>query len=389
MLHTRRSRSAFTLVELLVVIAIIGILVALLLPAVQAAREAGRRSSCSNNLKQMALAVHNFHDTKKYLPHGGGADLPPWGTATGGGWGSSWLVRILPFMEQNPMYEQFRFTGNQPNGTGSSTSGWGSPNATNNCIVASKIVIDAYYCPSSQLEKFCNNPHNAGPIMAPTYVGIAGAVTNPPSGPGGLPIPRLPPTSPPSFAFVEQRQRTPNGAAGCCSGGIAVSGGVLIPGGGRAPKTFSAVQDGTSNTAMIGEQGDFMVTVNGKREDYRASFVHGWIIGWHTINTPGGSPDSGNNQDNRIFNVTSVRYPINDKKNIANNNLGWTDNPGNCGVQGVCFNASHNLPLNSTHPGGAQVALADGSVRWLDQVVDRATLAKLCIRDDGQSATPP
>src|SRR2546423_719309 len=87
----RNPRSAFTLVELLVVIAIIGVLVALLLPAVQAAREASRRSSCSNNLKQLSLAMLNYEDTFKALPGGVGR----WGCC----WGT-WQVRVLPFMEQ-------------------------------------------------------------------------------------------------------------------------------------------------------------------------------------------------------------------------------------------------------------------------------------------------
>ncbi len=82
-------RSAFTLVELLVVIAIIGILIALLLPAVQAAREAARRSQCSNNLKQLALAVHNFHDTQKLYPPSRNGDTF-----------ATWMVYILPYMEQ-------------------------------------------------------------------------------------------------------------------------------------------------------------------------------------------------------------------------------------------------------------------------------------------------
>src|SRR3989304_6136809 len=90
----------FTLVELLVVIAIIGILIALLLPAVQAAREAARRLQCSNNLKQVGLALLNYESSNRVFPFGG------LGTQ-GGGFGHSWWVRILPFIEQNAVYEKF------------------------------------------------------------------------------------------------------------------------------------------------------------------------------------------------------------------------------------------------------------------------------------------
>ncbi|MEO8497826.1 MAG: DUF1559 domain-containing protein [Planctomycetota bacterium] len=102
-----RTRRGFTLVELLVVIAIIGILVALLLPAVQAAREAARRMSCGNNLKQLGLAMHNYVDTYKKLPiHygiGGPAAGTPYNNTNGG---RSWIVGILPFIEQSPLYDQ-------------------------------------------------------------------------------------------------------------------------------------------------------------------------------------------------------------------------------------------------------------------------------------------
>jgi prepilin-type N-terminal cleavage/methylation domain-containing protein/prepilin-type processing-associated H-X9-DG protein len=91
-------RSGFTLVELLVVIAIIGILVALLLPAVQAAREAGRRSQCTNNLKQLGLAMHNHHDTRRTLPAIMGPSGCCWGT---------WIVPLFPFIEQDTTFQQY------------------------------------------------------------------------------------------------------------------------------------------------------------------------------------------------------------------------------------------------------------------------------------------
>ena len=91
------TRKAFTLVELLVVIAIIGILVSLLLPAVQTAREAGRRTQCTNNLRQIGLAMHNYHDTHKTLPYG--SDYPH--TMRG-----TWCKLVLPQLEQQTLYDQ-------------------------------------------------------------------------------------------------------------------------------------------------------------------------------------------------------------------------------------------------------------------------------------------
>jgi prepilin-type N-terminal cleavage/methylation domain-containing protein/prepilin-type processing-associated H-X9-DG protein len=106
-----RDRSAFTLVELLVVIAIIGVLVALLLPAVQAAREASRRAQCSNNIKQIVLGIHNFHDTRGTVPPAVAFD-PIAGTAAtpgsfGNGWG--WLTMMLPYVEQKNLYDTINF----------------------------------------------------------------------------------------------------------------------------------------------------------------------------------------------------------------------------------------------------------------------------------------
>ncbi|EAQ81820.1 DUF1559 domain-containing protein [Blastopirellula marina] len=124
-----RKTRGFTLVELLVVIAIIGVLIALLLPAVQQAREAARRMQCSNNLKQMGLACHNYMDTYS-------ENLPPGAfyIAATSTWNShSFAVAILPFLEQTALYEKYDFTK--------------SPDASQNATVR-KAQVSAFYCPS-------------------------------------------------------------------------------------------------------------------------------------------------------------------------------------------------------------------------------------------------
>jgi prepilin-type N-terminal cleavage/methylation domain-containing protein/prepilin-type processing-associated H-X9-DG protein len=102
-----RGQRAFTLVELLVVIAIIGVLVGLLLPAVQAARETARRMQCSNNLKQVGLALHNYHDSRNAFPPGYISDVDSTGSEIGPGWG--WASMVLPQLEQAPLFERINF----------------------------------------------------------------------------------------------------------------------------------------------------------------------------------------------------------------------------------------------------------------------------------------
>ena len=101
--NRRRSLDAFTLVELLVVIAIIGVLIALLLPAIQAAREAARRTQCSNNLRQLGLAVLNYESSNGNLPAGGVTEGPCCGTKSG----INWAISILPFMEHQTLYDRY------------------------------------------------------------------------------------------------------------------------------------------------------------------------------------------------------------------------------------------------------------------------------------------
>jgi prepilin-type N-terminal cleavage/methylation domain-containing protein len=133
---TSRSRSAFTLVELLVVIAIIGVLVALLLPAVQSAREAARRTSCASNLKQIGLAMQNYHDQNQAFPIGITNPMANVTTVVNSHW--TWPTRILPFIEQSGLYQQL----NVGNGM--------VPSPTSNTPLTPLIMtpIKIYMCPS-------------------------------------------------------------------------------------------------------------------------------------------------------------------------------------------------------------------------------------------------
>ncbi|MCA8988319.1 MAG: DUF1559 domain-containing protein [Planctomycetaceae bacterium] len=146
-------RRGFTLIELLVVIAIIAILVALLLPAVQQAREAARRSSCKNNMKQLGLALHNYHDTYNTLPplevhpQSHISNCPASG-CTWGGRAGNWLTLILPFVEEAAQYDQIDFN-IAWNGNANNTAAFTRP-------------YDSYLCPS--------NPVGAGTIVASSHI---------------------------------------------------------------------------------------------------------------------------------------------------------------------------------------------------------------------------
>ena len=142
---SKRSRVGFTLVELLVVIAIIGILVALLLPAVQAAREAARRMSCGNNMKQIGLALHNYHDTFKVLPPSclnAGSYLSNQFVSPGQIRNFTGYLLILPFMEQQPLHDQINFR------LATGEADWQGVGGGGTQPVLHNVIVPNYRCPS-------------------------------------------------------------------------------------------------------------------------------------------------------------------------------------------------------------------------------------------------
>jgi prepilin-type processing-associated H-X9-DG protein len=327
------------LIELLVVIAIIAILIGLLLPAVQKVREAAARMRCQNNLKQLGVAIHSYHDANGFFPTGGMSDSPPFGT--GGGWGSAWTVWILPYIEQANLFQRFVFAGQ---------SGWG---ATNNSGASTGARIPVYLCPSSPVGDITAGPPPGGSnIQSNHYVAIAGAVPNT------------------TIGFTESRINTSGTGAGCCTGGIASGGGIMPPG---IPLIrMTSITDGTSNSIMVSEQNDFLFTANGTRVAWGTGIQNGWMIGWPRTQTP---PSAGNGGDVRHFQMTTIRYAINQKR-------GWVDG-GDCGGTGVCQNVGNNIPLNSAHTGGVNALFGDGSVKFLRDGVSLLTLSRLATRDDG------
>ena len=208
-----RPLAGFTLVELLVVIAIIGILVALLLPAIQAAREAARRSQCQNNLKQVLTAMHLFHDNNKEFPAG---IEPGYTTDSDTNFMHSWVPYVLPYIEEQAIYDQYQFD-----------KRW-NDSLTNSYLTrraGEAVGFDFLHCPTTQIEFNVRNDY--------------GAIC----GPG-------------SYTDDDGRSYTENwfkGAAWSLGVLIAVPGDAGRPGSINSRIKISQIIDGTTYTIMLGE----------------------------------------------------------------------------------------------------------------------------------------
>lgn len=331
-MYSSKPKLGFTLVELLVVIAIIGILVALLLPAVQAAREAARRMQCSNNLKQIGLAMHNYADVYKRLPSGT-MNNDPANVAGNNNWTAgnhrkgTPLVKILPFMEQSALYNSLNFALDvevQLNTLGYNTN----------------KKMGLYICPSdgttaSKLtgaNQFYNYAHNIGNQNMPGQFGCN----------------RFPDNSVNTRAAgVLGGNLFGNGAAGHAGSntGLNISGVFSRYSYGAS---FSEMRDGTSNVIMYGE---ILPSCSDHLRGGWYNSNNGWTATTASIN----------------FN-TCGKQAVPDQASNCNDFRSWNTSQG----------------FKSDHPGGAQFVFGDGSVHFLPDTINYTAYQQLGSRNDGE-----
>ncbi|MCC7422678.1 MAG: DUF1559 domain-containing protein [Planctomycetaceae bacterium] len=310
----------FTLIELLVVIAIIAILIALLLPAVQQAREAARRTQCRNSLKQLGLAVHNYHDVYNRLPIG-----TRYSTAA-----PNWRIGLLPYLDQAPVFNRLNFADSF------SGANYGTNSVLNN------LFIPVYKCASSPLPGNANSGNyaqNAAAGMTHDYVGIAGGID--------------------STGVIPATQCSPEHRYG----GITCVNGLLT---GNYCYGLRDVTDGTSNVMVIAEQSGSIGT-----SDIRANYYGGWG-GFTRPMGPGTDTTATltswtSSTDTWGTGITTVRYAINPKTTATGMNEVY----------------DMNTALTSYHSGGINALMTDGAVRFISENINFVNLVNLASKADG------
>ncbi len=353
----RRFTRGFTLIELLVVIAIIAVLIALLLPAVQSAREAARRAQCTNNLKQIGLALHNYHTQNGSFPVGGiRASGNIW---DGGNNGLSWCALILPQMEQNPIYNAINFNNQEGNGNNAnfytvsitSMSSWLCPSdgRNGNGLLPSGVAQDGTNVPDGQYPAFfVTNPstNNLATVVAVTnYAGSYG--DNYASyGPGvlpwesprpavqGGPVPPLPPGQV-RIGWPGTWGSSQDGWNGTLRGIFDYISSQTVG--------LNSVTDGSSNTIMAGEMLPYQDADNNFWEFNGCTAGTTIPINWNSNVVPSSAPGCFVN---------------------------WWDSPVGCRYN------SDSKGFKSLHPGGANFAFADGSVHFLKQSISMVVYSR-------------
>ncbi|MFN3152451.1 DUF1559 domain-containing protein [Bremerella sp.] len=321
-------KRGFTLVELLVVIAIIGVLIALLLPAVQQAREAARRMQCTNNLKQIGIAMHNFHDTySKMVPMShedyGNED-------THGNWG--WAVDLMPFLELGNTYDQLNPSYGNPQNNYWPYNNSSPRNILHDAVTDANLLsimqqqVDAFVCPSTagpELNESKPIPYSSG--SGNIYLARADYLVC-------------------NDADHIDRQD--------CDGSFVWT---------RydSTLTFAGITDGLSNTLFVGER---CYTLGGE-------LIGSGVVYGHAGNNDG--PGSGATTTGFFYVAGGGLLPINSTTGASN---------------------GHRQGFASNHPGGANFLLGDGSVRFLAETIDHntddaanSTYENLIQRNDGQS----
>jgi len=367
---------------LFTVVTIICVLLALLVPMIQASREAARRTQCSNGLKNTILALQNYHDTYKVFPMGamhaglnpGGA--PPIHAALG----PSWWYSIGPFLEQRSWYDRVQTT-RVPGGLANvqfcaqdmaPVFGRMGRDFKDGATPLNTFVPDFMRCPTSPLPTM-ETP--TGPICLPTYVGITGGCDiDPPS--------QDHPPGPDAPAANRRRYLNEAKGTGAAAGGIVTSSGALPP---CEHVRLADCLDGASYIIVVGEQSDWLLDRN-RANSQKYHGDPGWTVGgtgpgggWLSgttrvdpvpkLRTPGG-PAAAWGAD--CWNLTTVRYPPNLKRVMGANPL-----PGCSENHGI------NNPLQSAHPGGLLVGFMDGSVQFATDATDPTSFLRLAIRNDG------
>jgi prepilin-type N-terminal cleavage/methylation domain-containing protein len=343
------NRRGFTLVELLVVIAIIGILVGLLLPAVQAAREAARRMSCSNNLKQFGLALHNYESAHKSFPYGSFPHQNGWDNTYSKG---SQLVKLLPFIEQGPLFNRIDFGNNPIIGVPSHPGGGVTMQMSNFgyghrawCTVSpptNQQEIPNFRCPS--------DPHSNLPNQSNCNYTLSMGNQNMPDG-GRCPGPVI--TIPGQNGNnLGTNSSAGHGDIGAALNGTNISG--VTSRFGQWTAKLRDLSDGTSNVIAMGEY-------RPKCGDHPFYFTWShWNAGW-----------------------MATTAPIN-QQTCGGEGLGKDDTTG--GAEDCNHFRTWNMSMGfkSLHTGGAQFVLGDGSVHFIPASIDYMTYQRLGDRRDGQ-----